>query len=116
MKVRIRENPMGSLDFWFYIDRDNGEVDVAEPVDFKFKRREQGKGAKPTFSLDLFGFGGGSQFIRSICKELSELGAKSEDDSRLQGKLEATLKHLEDMRLLAGVKGKGGKDNADDKE
>lgn len=42
----------------------------------------------------------GEEVMKAMVNAFSERGIKPESDSKLQGKLEATEKHLEDMRTL----------------
>ncbi len=48
---------------------------------------------KPTLSLESFD-------VEALVNALSELGVKTDNDHKLQGKLEAVNYHLEDLRMM----------------
>ena len=74
---------------------------VAKPVEIVLEPREIGKPLGETFTIGHRIEAEG--FIQSIHKSLQYLGSKAEPDSKLEGELEATKKHLEDLRNMLGM-------------
>jgi hypothetical protein len=52
---------------------------------------------EPTFILSGMD---ANELLKSLADSISDMGVKTESDFKIQGKLEATEKHLEDMRKL----------------
>ena len=97
MKIEIRQgwNALG-MEILFYEER-NGKIYVAEPVTLTMKEAEDGiySGATLTFShLE------GDLFLQNIADVLDSQGIKTDKDAKIQGTLEATRFHLEDLRKL----------------
>jgi hypothetical protein len=76
----------------------NGKRFVCQPVELVFKELDDEEtGCTPTLKLNsLFAMKLKEGFLES----LSDLGFKSKNEDKLEGTLEATKKHLEDMRRL----------------
>lgn len=77
-----------------------GKTFVAEPVEFSFKE-VVGRyvSAGPTIRLNDEG-------VEMLAHSLKQLGVKDKEQSFIEGKLEATEKHLEDMRTISKVRRK----------
>jgi hypothetical protein len=59
---------------------------------------EMGKDLKPFLSLPAYF---AQYFFKAIAEHLSQRGIKTKDANLIEGKLQATEKHLEDMRDIA---------------
>lgn len=113
MKIYIRERPNSVLNEIFIIDRPNDfqKGDVWRFLNFKesgdcvitdriFDRGQEIE-MKPTMILDERAT---RELLQSFLELASEKGIEHDGESRAKGKLEATEKHLEDMRKLLKLK------------
>ncbi len=97
ISVQVHRNPLGTVDLYI-IDRQGDHISVAEPVQLVFKGvPEDAIGPGPTIR---FPYRIGESFLTSMAETLSDMDVKTESDAKLQGTLEATKYHLEDMREL----------------
>lgn len=74
---------------------------TAKPVEIELVPHEPGTGFGETFRISRRIEADG--FLQSIHKSLEYLGSKAEPDSKLEGELEATKKHLDDLRNMLGL-------------
>lgn len=92
-----------SLQLTFYreveVSRGNFIYHVAKPVELEFEPQPHGTIIVPTLRLE------GRETGKLITDALRNAGHKPDEDAKLQGILEATKYHLEDMRSLARVGG-----------
>ena len=70
---------------------------VAKPVELEWVEQEPGTIAEPTLVLDGFW---AEEFLRAFAEALDEKGIRTDKDARIEGNLEATRYHLEDLRTL----------------
>ncbi len=101
MKVQIRQgwNDMGlEIIFWEEL---NGKLYVVEPMEMKLTESPMGFVEKP--SLQISG-PMAQQFLKSFAECLDQADIKTDKDARIQGMLEATRFHLEDLRTLLKLK------------
>ena len=97
IKVFIRPELYGDgVEIVFIRERD-GKRYVAKCVNLEFVEIEEGKAIEPTLRLNRFL---APKFLKALVEALDKEGVKTENDYKLQGILEATQKHLEDMRRL----------------
>jgi len=105
IEVYIQQSPIGTVDIYI-VDQRNGKTHVAEPVQLVFKKLPEGAiDPGPTLRLPRYM---GESFLRALAGELDKNNVKTDSDAKLQGTLEATKYHLEDMRQLMKLT-KGGK-------
>ena len=100
MKVKIRLDELGDVvNIYLYEKRGgNGDIYIAKSIDLVFTKRETGMIAKPTLRLPLYG--GDGEILQSLAEELDKMNVKTDKDAKIQGTLEATRYHLEDLRRL----------------
>ncbi len=99
IEVYISGREMGYLNTAItFVHRRGSDIYLAKPVDLIFERTEEGAPIDPTFKLPM-------DFRKPLFKALEEAlrrdGIKPESESKLEGQLQATKYHLEDMRVLA---------------
>lgn len=73
---------------------------LAKPVELELEEIDRHKSIEPTLRIG----GVSNQFLQSLAEELDELKIKTDKDAKIQGTLEATKYHLEDMRSLLKLK------------
>lgn len=97
MKARIHYNiATDRIEFWFYEETVNGERRVVMPVgDLVVTRVDPGIAVEPTFWLPAYSAKG---LLESLASEIRDIGVKPKDESHLAGHIEATERHLEDVR------------------
>ena len=66
----------------------------------KYIEQEQGTVPPPTFTL----YDEGKQFLKACAEELARQGVKTDNDHKIEGQLESTRYHLEDLRSLLKLK------------
>jgi len=98
MKIMIYENHVsGCIDFYIYKDI-NRKKFISKPVELEFVEvDEDGSSNDPTFQLNRYD---APEFMQSLAEELSKKHIKTDNDHKIQGTLDATKKHLNDMRKL----------------
>ncbi len=98
LKVKIAYNIIqDEVDFLFYMDSYDGRY-LVMPMKFELKKREKDSLIKPTLSIP------GNMaiiFMKSLAEALDGQGVKTENDFKLQGKIDSMNLHLEDMRKIA---------------
>jgi len=98
VKAEVTYNP-ATRTWDIYLARETGDergVELAMPVELEFCSHPAGKYAEPTLRLS-------KRLAESLVRGLSGAGIRSERDSRIEGSLEATKQHLEDLRELLGL-------------
>ncbi len=100
MKVKIYEDKFNRMVcITFYEEGLNGEISVVKPVNFILEKVKEGEygDIKPTIAITkIISY----EFLKDLRKELDNLGIKTEEESVVKGRYEATIKHLEDLRGL----------------
>lgn len=79
----------------------NGKRYIAKPVKFEFVECEEGVSVEPTIRL---GMTTAQQFLKALAEALDKQGVKTDKDAKIEGLLEATRYHLEDIRKVAKIK------------
>lgn len=98
MKVKIyREEMFGGISMVFYEDRLNGKRFIAKPVDLEFEEYNDGAEYRPTLRLNS---SISNEFLQQLAEELDSKGVKTDKDAKIEGTLNATKYHLEDLRKL----------------
>lgn len=108
MKIFIRQHPDTLNEDLFLFERSDGFVTFynIDPAGngllLTTKKHNEGQvdEAKPFVTMPDYQM---RDFVRAMIGYAREQGFKGADESFAKGKLEATEKHLEDMRLLLGV-------------
>jgi len=77
---------------------------IALPIEITMKTIEPGESVEPTFELPAFE---AHKIMKSLAEALDEQGIKTDNDAKIQGTLEATRYHLEDLRKILKLD-KGG--------
>ena len=95
MKVQIQYGING-VEIYIFKDRD-GKRYVAKPVILEFEEIKLGERVYPTLCINPFE---ATEFLKSLAEALDKQEVKTENDYKIQGILEATKYHLEDMRRL----------------
>ena len=102
--VKIEINPITeSLGIYFGY-RDHQDFKVAKPVKLVYEKIDKGgdMDVKPTLSIP---FHLQSRFLKALLNAIEKQGIKPESTSKIEGLLEATKYHLEDMRKIVFDKG-----------
>lgn len=100
MRVRIeRLEYSAAAGIWIF-ERTQDRVAVAKPVTLEFV--DQGDGGAfrlpdPTLTIP---YSKEAEFFQNLADELRNQGVKPKDQHRLEGTIEATREHLNDMRRL----------------
>lgn len=110
MKVRIYSNPWDNTTNIAFLVQKNGQWHIAKPVELVFEPIEDGTmNIPPTIMLSSEV---AHEFLTGLAQALDDRGIKTDSDAKLQGTLEATKFHLEDMRgLLAWFTQQGNEDH-----
>jgi len=100
--IKVRFGYQGYDDsLWILIgDVDNTGhlVAVAQPMKLEFKEvKKEDKIEEPTLRLSC---SIKDEFLKAMAEALDKEGIKTENDFKIQGLLEATKYHLEDMRKI----------------
>lgn len=104
MKVYIQNKDFAlKTDIFIVRDDHNGQRWIAKPMVLEWVKHEHGISEDPSLSIHQNVEG---EFLKALTDAISEKGIKPESDSKLEGKLIATEKHLEDMRTLVFKKTK----------
>jgi hypothetical protein len=98
IKVFIRSDPVtDSVAISFVTIGRNGKRYIAEPITLNFKEIGGAEATKPTLTIYSEV---ATPFLQAMAQALDERGIKTENDFKIQGLLEATKYHLEDLRKL----------------
>lgn len=91
-----RDPVMNSVHMTLYTKQD-GQYYVVKPVSLELTKADGHCALTPTISLNGPSAEG---FLQSLAKALDNQGIKTDSDHRVQGTLDATKVHLDDMRNL----------------
>jgi len=84
-------------------EREDGQVWVGKVADngvIEYRSQDQGTEIRPTLILP----NEGKIFLKACAEELASQGIKTDNDHKIEGKLEATRYHLEDLRAMLKLK------------
>lgn len=104
VKVRIARSDYGYGWVMIFYYEEGGKRYVAAPVELDFKEVSGSVPVPATLAI----WDPENEISKAIMRGLSEMGTKLEDQSRTAGLLEATERHLGDMRRLVFERKKGG--------
>jgi hypothetical protein len=97
MKAEIYRNPLKrTVDILFYYDQ-NGKRYIAKPVKLIFEELKEGVEIEPTLRIDRFME---RDFLIALAEALQQEGIDTHREAKIEGLLEATKYHLEDLRKL----------------
>lgn len=100
MKVKIwKDEAMFSLKMLFYVDN-NGKRVIFNPSTKRYTEYSEGMQISPDDIMEI----PGDDTLQQLAEEISKQGAKTENEYKLQGILDATKNHLSDMRQLLKLK------------
>lgn len=99
VRIKVRSCPyMDAYDLVIYIRGSDGVYHVAEPMELKFKKMGDSSALhEPTLRVDSDVAG---DLLDALLEEMGRKGIKTQEDSRVEGRLEAMSEHLNDMRQL----------------
>lgn len=103
MKIKAQKNHIfNGMDFLLFEDSPSGKRYVVKPIEIKLEEVKDTDIIEPTFKINDWT---AREFIKSMAELAEELGIKTDmqinEERKFEGKLEATEKHVEDMRKLA---------------
>ena len=94
IKVEIYFDPFRRVHCFFFTDDEGRKKLVAKPMQLEFVEAPKlNERIEPSLILPV-------EYTQALVEALGTLNIKTESDSKLQGTLEATRYHLEDMRRL----------------
>lgn len=103
MKVSIYQEPCSaSINIVFYTERD-GRRFVVKPMELVLEEVEVKESGMIAPTLSIPGIMG-RELLNNLAEALDEKGIKTDKDAKIEGTLEATKYHLEDMRHLMKLK------------
>ncbi len=106
LKVYFDQNEYDATVKMFVVSDENGHRYVLEPDgDGRVRRVELIPGGShcPVFQVDgLWAL----EFLKAIAEGLARLNVKAPEQSFIEGKLEATERHMKDLRMLLKLEGK----------
>ncbi len=101
IKVYIDNRPYQSgIGIWIFDEREGRRYKIQQ-VQFEFKECVPYADEVPSIAIP---YRMEAQFLQAFAEALSKQGIKTESDHKIQGILEATKYHLEDMRKIAKAK------------
>ena len=100
MELRIFDDVTRRCVSMVFVDVRNGRDYFAKPVELEFYEPEKFSMIEPTLRIDSWR---GQALLKSMAEELERYNIKPESQHKLEGVLEATKFHLEDMRKIAKV-------------
>ena len=100
MKIRFYTNPTRLGIEMLIINEQNGKHYIAKPINLVFEEYELGKDVEPTLRLHELS---AQEFMQAMAEALDEQGVKTDKDAKIQGTLEATKYHLEDLRFMLKI-------------
>lgn len=96
-EVRMRQSIYtNSIEFYFFDNGPNSRS-VAKPMELIFEKVEDGKEYEPSLRIPDYL---ASSFLKAVAAALDENGVRPPSVDRIEGEMEATRRHLEDMRKL----------------
>lgn len=97
IKVYIDNSPVVASKRIFIVDEDNKRRFVAKPMKLEFVELKEDVSTEPTIDIP-YRYADG--FLQALLVAIKDQGIKLPEQSFTEGKLQATEKHLEDMRTL----------------
>ncbi len=98
MKFKIYTNPYTeNVELFLYEVRANGQKAIVLPINPTYKLTDEGEKVEPTMILTPIA---ANELLNGLAESLDNAGIKPPSIHKLEGLLEATKKHLEDMRTL----------------
>ena len=101
MKVRIYFDPLTHNVNIGFIETRNGKDYIAKPVDLEFEEMHPDLDVKPTLRIPSFQ---AMEFMKALAEALDKQEIKTDKDAKIEGTLDATRYHLEDLRKLLKLK------------
>lgn len=96
--VKIRFNPVTEGLGIYFGHRDHQNFQLAKPVKLEYEKADElDMDIEPTLFIP---FHLQSVFLKTLLKAMENQGIKPESTSKIEGLLEATKYHLEDMRTI----------------
>jgi len=104
-KIYVQRNPAWGRIQLYIVQRVNGKVYAAQPLDLVFKEiKEPDRAINPSATLQLDEVMG-RELFQALAEALDKEGIKTPSQHNLVGQLDATKYHLEDLRELLKLKG-----------
>lgn len=103
MEVDIYYNKVRKCLEIYFLNRDVGKLFVAKPMQFNWVEHKECESVEPSLRISDFY---ASDLLKALAEALDKKGIKTENDFKIQGLLEATKYHLNDMRRLVFGKNK----------
>lgn len=101
MKIMITKGGIYPLQLFFYEEMPGDKIRYAEPINLVWREVSACEfNIAPTLAIPLRD---ADNFLRSLRDALDGVGVSSASDARIEGTLEATRVHLQDMRRLVFV-------------
>jgi hypothetical protein len=100
-KTYIRSSPWDDCVEIVFVEQTERSRRACKPIQLVFEEKQEGARIEP--SLKLYGEDA-NNFLKSIAQALDESGVKTDMDAKIEGTLEATRFHLEDLRKLLKLK------------
>ncbi len=97
MKVYIQKEIYSDSIGILFAEEKNGKRYIAKPVQLEFTEYDIDTSTEPTIRISHFL---APDFLKALAEALDKEQIKTENDFKIQGLLEATKRHLEDMRRL----------------
>ena len=101
IKISIRRSwDFSGIEIVFWEER-NGKIYAVKPMELIFEEYPEGTVEKPSLRIPHFI---ADEFLKSLAEVLDGEGIKTDKDAKIQGTLEATRYHLEDLRKMLKIK------------
>jgi hypothetical protein len=99
VQIRVqRAIDMDAYNILIFTRANNGDMRIVKPMKFEFQTIGRGdRIMEPSLQLDGMIAG---DLLDAMLKEAGDMGLKTQEDSKIQGLYEATLRHLRDMRRI----------------
>lgn len=100
--VKVYREPWSAtINFMFGQEREDGKLYIVKPMEMTLEPYKEGEHRDPSLRI---GYDMAPQFLKALAEALAEEGVKTDNDHKIQGLLDATKYHLEDMRKLMKLK------------
>lgn len=101
IEAKIYQEPVtGEINIAF-VDRKGDKLYVVQPVELVLKEYQRGERIEPTIKVDYLY---AQEFLKALAEALDKNGIKTDKDAKIEGTLEATRRHLDDLRKLLKLK------------
>lgn len=97
MKVIIRFEPDFDGAYIYLYEEYDGKKYLAKPINLEFSEIKEAVIMGPTIKIPYYD---AKEFMESMAEQLDKDGIKTDKDAKIEGTLEATRFHLEDLRKL----------------